>query len=74
MSSPAMSLTPGLTLDDPVVHQFLERHHGVSNSVDSVDSVTSVDPVDPDDPDDLRLETRSKGRHPVLVTQPLNLK
>lgn len=28
MSSPVASLTPGLTVEDPVVQQFLERHHG----------------------------------------------
>lgn len=29
MSSPAHTLTPGLELDDPVVRQSLERHHGL---------------------------------------------
>ena len=29
MSSPALTLTPGLELDDPVVRQSLERYHGL---------------------------------------------
>jgi CBS domain-containing protein len=29
MSSPAHTLTPGLELDDPVVRQSLDRHHGL---------------------------------------------
>ena len=42
MSSPAMSLTPGLTLDDPVVHQFLERHHGVRSNSTQLTRLTQL--------------------------------
>lgn len=69
MSSPAASLTPGLEVDDPVVRQFLKRHHG--GPVVDAESGAVVGVISRSDLFALHGETKGKTVEEVMTAPPV---
>ena len=69
MSSPVASLTPGLSVDDPVVQQFLERHHG--GPVVDAETGTVVGVVSRSDLYNLHGETVARTVAEIMTAPPV---
>jgi len=69
MSSPADTLTPGLEMDDPVVRQSLERHHGLP--VVSLETGVVIGVISRSDLEALRGETAARTVGEVMSSPPV---